>query len=489
MAFVRRRGNQLAIVAGERHPDTKQVEQRVLFTLFSREEALAALGKGAPKGVGPSFDGLVEHAHPGVKFDWKAIRKAITADLDHLPDTYEHKEARLLGRFEDELVAFARAVMLANPHQLASAGAVIEQHRSALEYLRELIASRLEPAPAVDHDSWARDNAFYWRYRLQRNEVPTDIVEHAAGLWERRELGKAEGAFDLIGRCFPEDPETWNYLGLIALERKDLATAEGHFRACIERGRRRLPRRVPRSSWWKDLATRPTMRGLRNLTLTLIRAGKYEEARALADRLETECADDLTAATHRAAIAMNTGEWKLAAESASRLTGLWPEEGVIEALARFEMGQRFETLAPLIHAAITHPRATRILLGLRAAEPRNGTEAADWNAGVHLSQTLHGYLARKDRAGRKLCAKVLEEERVAKLVARAEDLRGRWFGHPGADRSVLDELSRIEKREHAEETARQVAFGLGIEAPREPAGQPPGRSRAPGRARASTTIH
>jgi hypothetical protein len=41
MAFVRRRGNQLAIVRGIRSPETKKVEQEILFTIFSRGEAAA----------------------------------------------------------------------------------------------------------------------------------------------------------------------------------------------------------------------------------------------------------------------------------------------------------------------------------------------------------------------------------------------------------------------------------------------------------------
>ncbi len=35
MAYVRQRGNQLAIVHGVRDPETKKVEQQILFTIYS----------------------------------------------------------------------------------------------------------------------------------------------------------------------------------------------------------------------------------------------------------------------------------------------------------------------------------------------------------------------------------------------------------------------------------------------------------------------
>jgi tetratricopeptide (TPR) repeat protein len=475
VAYVRRKGNQLAIVVGERDPQTKKVEQRVLFTVCSKPEALEAIGKGDDEHGARRFEGLLEDAYPGVKFDWQSIRRAIRDGLSHLPVSYDNKEARLMGRFKEDLVAFARALMLADPQHLVSAGAVIEEHRAALGYVRDLIAWRLEASKGATENEWNRDNAFFWRYRLQWKKVPTDIEEHAAGLWERRDLTNAEAAFRMIATCFPEDAEAWNYLGLIALERKDYAEAERRFRSCVELGRKMLPKRVARSSWWRDLETRPYMRGLRNLTLTLIRAGRYEEAEELANRLERECADDASASVHRAAIALNTGRWRVAAEDARRLTALWPEEGLVEAFALFENGQRFEALAPFIHAAVTSPRATRIVLGMRAAEPKSSTEARDWNAGVDQRASLHGYLGSKGRQATKFFVRVLRQEQVARIVDRAERLRREWFGRPDAKRIVFDELTRIQERALAEETAQKVAPLLGVAGP--PAKATPARPR------------
>ena len=57
MAYVRRRGNQLAIVQGERDPQTRKVQQRILFTLYSKPEALEALGKRGDVAIGISTSG------------------------------------------------------------------------------------------------------------------------------------------------------------------------------------------------------------------------------------------------------------------------------------------------------------------------------------------------------------------------------------------------------------------------------------------------
>jgi hypothetical protein len=82
------------------------------------------------------------------------------------------------------------------------------------------------------------------------------------------------------------------------------------------------------------------MRGLRNLTLTLNEAACYDEALAVCDRLETECGDDFTAASHRAAIYLNTGNWEQAARFASRSgDDLDPSAGFVQAFAFFELAQ------------------------------------------------------------------------------------------------------------------------------------------------------
>jgi hypothetical protein len=107
MAYVRARGNQLAIVHGERESKTGKVEQRILFTLYSKAEALEALGRSGEAGAG-RFRYLLECEYPDVKFNWKKIRKGISEHLEVLPHVYEYRSARLRSRFRKDLCAFTR---------------------------------------------------------------------------------------------------------------------------------------------------------------------------------------------------------------------------------------------------------------------------------------------------------------------------------------------------------------------------------------------
>ena len=45
MAYVRQRGSQLAIVHVERDKETGKVQQRILFTIYSKAEALKIIGR------------------------------------------------------------------------------------------------------------------------------------------------------------------------------------------------------------------------------------------------------------------------------------------------------------------------------------------------------------------------------------------------------------------------------------------------------------
>ncbi len=75
MAYVRKRGRQLARVHGQRNPDTQKVEQPILFMLYSKSEAREAIGKQG-KGEGAyRFNGLLERRCPDIRFDRKKIRK------------------------------------------------------------------------------------------------------------------------------------------------------------------------------------------------------------------------------------------------------------------------------------------------------------------------------------------------------------------------------------------------------------------------------
>jgi len=115
--------------------------------------------------------------YPDLKFNWKKIRAAIQEHLDVLPDRYEYRSQRLRARFRDDLCAFTRHLILADPQDLESAAHVIQEHRHEREYLADLIAWRLK---LQDHrpSEWNSDNAFYWRFAFLGRDVPPDTEEH-----------------------------------------------------------------------------------------------------------------------------------------------------------------------------------------------------------------------------------------------------------------------------------------------------------------------
>ena len=85
MAYVRQKGNQLAIVHGVRDPETKKSVQHTLFLLYSKAEVRAATGDSKQW-----FRSILEDENPHVKFNWKKIDAALLLLMDKLPDIGPH---------------------------------------------------------------------------------------------------------------------------------------------------------------------------------------------------------------------------------------------------------------------------------------------------------------------------------------------------------------------------------------------------------------
>ena len=455
MPFIRRRGSQLVLAHGEREPDTGKVQQRILFTIYSRPEALEAIGRGGPDGRG-QFRALVENAFPKLRFDWKAIERAVAANLDALPETYEYRTTRLLSRFRGDLCAFTKQLIVADPNSLLSAGQTIDVHRAELGFLVELIGRRLRIPPQTPA-KFNEDNPWFWRTAFRGHDVPGDIEELAAEHYARQEFEKAEVIFRLLVDAFDDYAEGYNYLGLIAYDRSRLPEAIAHFRKTIEVGRRLFPKRVAKSSWWTNLDTRPYMRGLRNLALALNGASEFAEALTVCDRLETECDDAMSANAHRAPVYLNTGRYAEAAKAALYNRNIDPSESLVAALAQYEAGQRHEAVASFLHGAINNPRAARIVLGLRTSRPANSFEGRDHNTGVHLSRVLHRYLAQRGRGSLHYFARLLKDPRVKPLIEEIETVTRRWLSAGAkADRADFLRMSEMQTLAFAEAQAREL---------------------------------
>ena len=176
MAYVRTKGNQLAVVHGVRDPETRKVEQKTLFTIYSKAEALAAVGSSSHY-----FQDILEEQNPGVRFDWNKVAGGIRDNLHHLPDLYSYKKARLQDGFRTALVGFSRELMLADPQSLSSSARLLQDNRHELEYLRDLIEWRLKLC-SEEPDDFNKDNPVYWGAMSRRREVGPEEHERLDAL-------------------------------------------------------------------------------------------------------------------------------------------------------------------------------------------------------------------------------------------------------------------------------------------------------------------
>jgi tetratricopeptide (TPR) repeat protein len=447
MPFVRVRGNQLAILHGTRTADSGAVDQKTLFTFYSRAEAEAAVG---PRRF--ELEQILAERHPQVRFDWDKLWKAVGEQLDALPDAYDYGD-RSARRFEAGLHTFARELLVADPRTQPQAGALLQARRHELELVAWLIQWRLQTAAEAD-DLQGRDE-FHWRFEAPADGVPPDAEEHAVGLYERGRLTEADRAFRLFVACFPSYAEGHNYLGLIALEQGRLDDAVAEFRTTAEKGRRLFPKRIPKDDWWSDHATRPYMRGLRNLALTLNRLGRHEEALAVCDTLEQECHDDLTVDAFRASIFLNTGRYAEAGDRALRLVEIWPTELFV---AGFALAELRDPRAPalMVRAVLHHPRAAQALLGLRVPKPTFREEHEDDEAGRELRLNLAEWLRGRRRRGLVLLRAVWDTPAVRAAVTEIQTALLAWRQN---DRGARARMEALRSAAHADALARTVGGG------------------------------
>ena len=453
MAYVRNYGNQLAIVHGERDPETRKVQQRVLFTFCSKPEALAALGRG---GDGWRIDHMLERRYPQVRFDWDKIRAGIEERMDTLPDLYPYQAGEVLGRFRSDLCAFTRQLGLADPQSMHSAAELIAAHRMELEYVRDLIDWRLAVCDQEPNE-WNGDNAFFWRHRLQPDDVPPEVIEKMAALFVEGDLDRVEALARLFIDCYDGYAEGHNYLGLVAQERGDPEEAIERFQGAMTEGRKLFPKRLAKKHYWIDHDTRPYMRAMRNLAVALMRLDRYDQALEVCERMERECGDTDAATTFRAHIYLNMGRWSDAQREAESLVGIWPEHAYVAAFAALEQGDRDGALRWFLHGALNCPRTGRILLGQRTSRPNGYEEVSDHNTGVQELENLESYLARQPRSSRAFFKAILKAPTTREILSEAEEVvQRRGEQHPTGERDAFDRMMHMRSIEFAHEAAERV---------------------------------
>jgi tetratricopeptide (TPR) repeat protein len=419
MPYVRLRGNQVLIVHGEREPGTGKVEQRILFTLYSQAEAREAVGNGAG-----NFEHLIETAHPDLRFDWKRIHREISRLAPSLPESYDYDTARQRGRFRHALCGFARELMLTDPQVLTSSARLVEESRTELEYLGQLLRFRLDTCGREENE-WNRDNPFHWLSSIRGKELPVEIEEELAHFFERGETDRAEKLFRFAVECFPGYAEGHNYLGLIALDRGRLDEAIASFEKTVELGRKLFPRRIARAQYWTNLETRPYIRGLRNLALALERAGRWDESLAVCDRLESECGDRVSALATRSAVWIKTGRFAEAAGAGQALLDLGVGIAFVLAIAQHALDQPRASLASFLHGALNRPRTARMLAGKGTKRVAGRADAEGHNTGVDLLRSFGSFLEGPGRDTRRFFARALAEPGFAALLDEQAELERR----------------------------------------------------------------
>lgn len=454
MPYVRAKGNQLCIVHGERDPSTKEVRQRVLFTLYSQAEALAALGGGRDH-----FRRVVESENPGMKIDWRQIDAGINEQLEVLPELYSYRD-RDAGAFRESLAAFTKELLVHDPQNLATSARLLQAHRHELEYLRELIEWRLKLCEQKETE-WNQDTPFHWRSTMWRREVPPETWEEVGELYGKGEHEKCAALAKLLIEAWPNFAAGHNYLGLIARDRGALDEAVGHFERALVVGRALFPKRIRKDEWWSNHDTRPYIRSLIWLAQTHNRRGDQGKALVCCDRLEGECAQDVTAATERGPIFLNAGLWEPAKKAARYVVNLYAQESFTLGFALYELGEHEEATVYLLHGALRYPRTARMLAGMkRRTNPASYDEVEDHNIGVDLARDIQQYLSTRGRGGRSFLKKLIEQEAVVALMDEAETVRLRWHEERGTDRKWFDRMTEMSGIEFAHEQAKAL-FGAG----------------------------
>jgi tetratricopeptide (TPR) repeat protein len=468
MPYVRRHGNQIAIVHGERNKVSGSVEQRCLFTLYSKAEANAALGDSGAEDA-RYFEDLLAMANPQLNFNWPKLKGEIRSLLPALPDIYPLQKARIEEGLEPAIDELTRRIVATSPDYSKAAAATLKKHELELSTLAQLIDIRLSQArnqpSSVSLDE--EPNGFLWRCEVEKNRMPLDIEEFTAHLYEHGNYDQLKAICMLLTRCFPEWAEGHNRLGLVALKEETPKEAVEHFREAAKQGRGYFARRIAKSDYWRDFNTRPYIRALKNLALSLNMAGQWREALAICDQLEKECGDagSDAAYAHRAAAYLNLLEWENAAEAALTVAPVAPDEGFVAGFALFELGRHLEAIEWFLHAALNSPRTAYLLLDKKDTTPKTSEEIEDHNSGVEICHGLPQFFRMQSKHSKKFFKKLLDHKVSSDLLI---EVRQRRFNHydrsqAGARKENLTRWNEMIDVKFARKQGRKIAEDIGCD--------------------------
>lgn len=456
MAYVRKRGNQVAIVHGQRDTESGKVRQTPIFTFYSKAEVREAIGEGGKDGS-RRFRALLEHQFPQLKFNWKKLSRDLKGQLESLPETYTGHARQIEHGFRSDLLTFAKQLILADPQELVTSAELIKCHRHELEYIQELIQWRIQLCDQKPTE-WNGDNAFKWHFTLPGRGVPCETEEHAESLYAKGELEKAEAVFRMLLNLFEDYADGHNFLGYIARDREQKNEAIRCFRKAAEVGRRLFPKRIAKSSYWSDHKTRPYIRALCHLADALTVAEQHEAALEVCDQLEYECYQSESSETQRSLIFLNLGRWENAATLAARFVYIWPSHSFVAAFAAYEAGQPMDSLEHFLHGALNLPRTARMLLDLESKPTECPDEVRDHNTGVSLARSIEPYLSSAADKARHLLRAFFESKQVSAMVSEVESLvERRKTPRSKGYRLASERLREMRTPEYAKAQVREIA--------------------------------
>lgn len=454
MPYVRTHGKQITIVQGDRDKTTGKVQQRPLFTLYSKIEATAAIGD-ANKEDAACFEQLLTEAYPKLKFKWPELREEIRQRIDVLPDIYPLRKVRSEDTFEKAMDEFVRQLVVTSPTTSHAGRETLKKYSANLSTLQSIINIQLKHAedyPSRPDGSFDLVDKFCWRYALQGSAVPDDLEEYAADIFASGDLETAKQIFLLLVRCFPAYAEGYNYLGLIALQERAPKEAVEFFKSAVKYGRDLFPLKIADDDYWSDLNTRPFIRGLRNLALALNQAQQYREALAVCGQLEKESGfvGVDTAAAQRAAAHLNLHEWDASLSNATFMDEVHPYLGFVAAFANYELGDIKEAAKYFIYASLNNPHSAHLLVDKKMVKPATAEEVEDHNNGLNLIYSLPRFWQLQSAKSKKFFRKLIDREDIQKCIAESLHC-GRIFYSQRVSDEEFERWHHLRSIEFAEE--------------------------------------
>jgi tetratricopeptide (TPR) repeat protein len=452
MAYVRTKGNQVLVVHGVRTDGG--VEQQTLFTFYTKAEIEAAIGEHHQL-----FRHMLESGHPTIRIDWEGLVEGLRAHLEHVPDAAPSHENAAAAELRSALVELTRVIWELDPQELGSAMQLVDDNRTEIRLLTDKLQSLLKATPPPD-SKFTRDTPSLWRQAAKSRNVPLRGWEDLDNLWDGTKYAEVKALGGLLSGAFPMFADARNYLGLAAMERGEFAAALAHFRDAEDVGRKQFPRRIAKSRYWSDHATRPFLRAIMHQVSAHNRLGEYDTALALCDRLTRDYGQDISADDLRVPVLLNAGSWAEAARVADSLVGLYPVNHFPLALAYWELGERTKAHEHFVCGAVQLPATGALLVG--GSVPKGiANDPRDYNTGVSLLRHMWAYRQRHKKSLQAFRPLWLHPA-VKAAIHEADEAEQKRCAERGADRTWYAERMRLRTIENARDVVGRVGAGEAV---------------------------